>query len=226
MMVGGLSALLLQMLHPRVLAGVWDHSVFRGDMQGRLLRTAQFVRTTTYGDAGDAKSAIDQINAIHRRVRGTLPDGTSYCASDPDLLDWVHVTGATSFLRAWIRYAEPSMPSLDRDRYLEEMAVVASALGAGRPPRSFDGAERLIRDMQPSLAVSARSREVARLVLSQRSVRILAWPAHALLVRAAVDLLPEWARRMHGFEQPTLALPFIRVGTWSLAHATRWALAG
>src|SRR5690606_35619640 len=31
MMIGGVSGLLLQMLHPAVLAGVWDHSDFRAD---------------------------------------------------------------------------------------------------------------------------------------------------------------------------------------------------
>src|SRR5262249_33271696 len=53
MMVGGISGLLLQMLHPAVLAGVWDHSSFRADMHGRLRRTARFVAVTTYGRKSD-----------------------------------------------------------------------------------------------------------------------------------------------------------------------------
>src|ERR1700754_3376642 len=56
MMVGGIAGLLLQMLHPAVLAGVWDHSSFRQDMLGRLRRTARFISTTTYGSREEAEA--------------------------------------------------------------------------------------------------------------------------------------------------------------------------
>ena len=111
MMVGGIAGLLLQMLHPAVLAGVWDHSNFRADMHGRLRRTARFIALTTYGGREEAEAAIARVRRIHDRVGGTLPDGTPYAANDPALLAWVHVTEATSFLDAWIRYAEPGMPA-------------------------------------------------------------------------------------------------------------------
>ena len=65
MMVGGIAALLLQMLHPAVLAGVWDHSNFRRDMLGRLHRTARFIAVTTYAHRDDAATAIDRV----RRMR-------------------------------------------------------------------------------------------------------------------------------------------------------------
>ena len=74
MMVGGMAALLLQMLHPAVLAGVWDHSRFRADMQGRLRRTARFIAVTTYGSRGEAEAAIARVRSIHARITGTLPD--------------------------------------------------------------------------------------------------------------------------------------------------------
>lgn len=54
MMIGGISGLLLQMLHPAVLAGVWDHSNFRADMHGRLRRTARFIAVTSYSDRAAA----------------------------------------------------------------------------------------------------------------------------------------------------------------------------
>jgi uncharacterized protein (DUF2236 family) len=73
MMVGGTAALLLQMLHPAVLAGVWDHSNFRADMHGRLRRTARFIALTTYGSRDEAEAAIAHVRAIHRRVTGTPP---------------------------------------------------------------------------------------------------------------------------------------------------------
>src|SRR5581483_3426276 len=135
MMVGGVAGLLLQMLHPGVLAGVWDHSNFRTDMHGRLRRTAKFISTTTYGGLADATAAIAHVRAIHDGVRGRLPDGSPYAANDPALLAWVHVAGATCFLRAWIRYAEPDMTPADQDRYFAETATVAQALGAQPIPR-------------------------------------------------------------------------------------------
>ena len=74
----------MQMLHPVVLAGVWDHSNFRADMHGRLRRTARFIATTTYGDREVAYRAINRVRMIHEKVTGILPDGAPYRASDPD----------------------------------------------------------------------------------------------------------------------------------------------
>src|SRR5438874_2425453 len=91
MMIGGVASLLMQMLHPSALAGVWDHSNFRQDMRGRLRRTAQFIAGTSYGARGEAERLIARVRAIHDRVTGVLPDGTPYSANDPALLTWVHV---------------------------------------------------------------------------------------------------------------------------------------
>ena len=145
MMVGGISSLLLQMLHPAALAGVWDHSDFRTDMHGRLRRTARFIAVTTYGGRDEAEAAIARVRRIHDRVSGTLPDGTAYAANDPALLAWVHVAEAGSFLNAWRRYVEPGMTAGDQDRYFAEMAQVARALGADPAPSDRAAARRLAR---------------------------------------------------------------------------------
>ena len=189
MMVGGVAGLLLQMLHPAVLAGVWDHSNFRNDMHGRLRRTARFIALTTYGGQAEAETAIARVRGIHERVRGTLPDGRAYAASDPSLLAWVHVTEATSFLDAWMRYADASLSAADQDRYFVEMGRVALALGADPIPRSRSEAQGLITEMRPHLVCDARTREVARLVLGQQGPSRLAAPLQALTMQAAVDLL-------------------------------------
>ena len=111
MMIGGVGALLLQMLHPAALAGVWDHSDFRSDMPGRLRRTAQFVSGTTYGSKARADDLIAHVRAIHDRIEGTLPEGTRYSANDPDLLTWVHVAEVRSFLASYRRSCEPLFPA-------------------------------------------------------------------------------------------------------------------
>lgn len=223
MMVGGVAALLLQMLHPAVLAGVWDHSVFRGDMLGRLRRTARFIALTTYGGREEAEAAIAKVREVHTRIQGTLPDGTAYAADDPRLLAWVHVTEAVSFLDAWIRYAEPGMSRTDQDRYFAEFARLAEALGADPVPRSRAEADALIADMRGELVVDARTREVARLVLDQPAPSLATRPFQALTFGAAVDLLPGWARRMHGLSGAGLATPAVRIGTRGIADTMRWA---
>jgi uncharacterized protein (DUF2236 family) len=223
MMVGGVSALLLQMLHPAVLAGVWDHSSFRDDMLGRLRRTARFIAVTTYGAREEAEAAIDRVRAIHARVAGTLADGTPYRADDPALLAWVHVSEITSFLAAWRRYGEPRMRAADQDRYIAEMARIAGPLGADPIPASRAAAEQLIATMRPTLSVDRRTREVARLLLRQPPPRLAMAPLQAVTFQAAVDLLPGWARRMHGLADPPLTRPLLRASTYGLAQTVRWA---
>ena len=224
MMVGGISGLLLQMLHPAVLAGVWDHSNFRADMHGRLRRTARFVAVTTYGSKADAEAAIARVRGIHSHVRGVLPNGLPYAASDPSLLAWVHVAETTSFLRGWIRYGDPSMPEADQDRYFAEMAAIADALGADPVPRSKSEARSLIEAIRPQLVCDARTREVARLVLTQPAPNWVAWPVQALGMQAAIDLLPPWAGRMHRLQNSPLSIPIVRTGTLGVARVLRWAL--
>jgi uncharacterized protein (DUF2236 family) len=225
MMVGGLCGLLLQMLHPAVLAGVWDHSAFRTDLSGRLRRTARFIATTTYSSRADAEAAMARVRRIHDHVEGVLPDGTPYRAGDPASLAWVHATETWSFLAAFVRYAEPRMSAAEQDRYFAEMAVVASALGADPVPRSRAEAERVIAAMRPSLRCDARTREVSRLLLRPPAADRAAAAVQALTAEAAIDLMPAWARRMHGVHAPRLGLPLVRAGTFGVAQTVRWAFA-
>ena len=223
MMVGGVASLLMQMLHPAVLAGVWDHSDFRNDMLGRLRRTARFIAVTTYGGPDEAEALLERIRHIHHHVHGTLPDGTRYSADDPRLLAWVHVTEMTSFLDAWLTYGNPGMPRAEQDRYFAEVALIGEKLGADPVPRSKAEALALIQEMRPDLIVDARAREVARIVLSQRSPKRAAQPVQAMTFQAAIDLLPAWARQMHGLHASTLTRPLVTGGTFGLARTLRWA---
>ncbi|MEN3975857.1 oxygenase MpaB family protein [Emcibacter sp. SYSU 3D8] len=223
MMVGGVAALLLQMLHPAVLAGVWDHSNFRQDMLGRLRRTARFIALTTYGGPEDAESAIARVRAVHGCVHGTLPDGTPYSAGDPALLAWVHVTEAVCFLDAWRRYAEPDMTQADQDRYFAEVAVVAHGLGADEVPASRAAALAYMESMRPRLRADSRTREVARILLNNAPQHWAALPIQQLTFQASVDLLPAWARHMHGLRPSTLTRPLVHGGTRGIAEVLRWA---
>ena len=223
MMIGGVSALLLQMLHPAALAGIWDHSRFRDDMLGRLRRTARFIAVTTYAERAEAEAEIVRVRRMHEHVRGTLADGTAYAAGDPWLLAWVHVCEATSFLDAWMAYGEPFMPLAEQDRYFAEAALVARALGADPVPESRADARALMTRFRSELAMTPRTREMARIVLRQPAPSLGLLPAQAMMMQAAVTLLPGWARRMHGFSMPALARPLVRASAFALAGTMRWA---
>ncbi|MET4664602.1 uncharacterized protein (DUF2236 family) [Sphingomonas sp. PvP056] len=223
MLVGGVAALMLQMLHPAVLAGVWDHSGFRDDMQGRLRRTARFIAVTTYGAPDDATALLAKVRKIHDHIGGTLPDGMPYRASEPDLLAWVHVSEVLSFLDGWIRYGEPSMSRAEQDRYVAEMARIAEPLGVDPIPTTRAEAEAIQRAMRPSLRVDARTRDVAGVLLNQPPPSFAARPFQTMTMQAAIDLLPGWARTMHGLEQPGVGLPLLRAGTFGVASTLRWA---
>tara|TARA_R110002124_G_scaffold148768_1_gene314437 strand:- start:1853 stop:2734 length:882 start_codon:yes stop_codon:yes gene_type:complete len=223
MMIGGVSGLLLQMLHPAVLAGVWDHSDFRTDMHGRLRRTAKFIARTTYDHADAGRAALDRVNRIHAKLGGTLPDGTAYQVSAPSLLAWVHVTETISFLDAWIRYAEPEMPMAEQDAYFDEMACIGQALGADPLPRTRAAAEAVIQSFRPQLRADARTHEVAALVMSQTVGAPAVDMAAGVIMQAGLDLLPDWARALHAPHSAGMPRPLMRAGARATARLIRWA---
>ncbi len=227
MMVGGVSALLLQMLHPKVLAGVWDHSNFRTDMLGRLRRTARFIAATTYGERAEAEAAIARVRAVHSHIGGALADGTPYRADDPALLAWVHVSEAWSFLAAWQQYGDRPLTPAQEDLYYAEFANIGAALGAEALPQNRTDTNQALRLMQSTLVADGRTRKVAQLVLDQTPSNPMTIPLQRIVAQAAVDLLPNWARRMHGLNaSPILMKPVVRSGTRQMAKTLRWAFDG
>ena len=223
MMVGGVAALLMQMLHPAVLAGVWDHSNFRDDMHGRLRRTARFIALTTYGSRSEAERAIERVRMVHRDVTGRLPEGTPYAANDPTLLSWVHVTETYCFLEAWKRYAEPGMPLAEQDRYFAEMREIALRVGCQSVPESYNETIAFMRDRRGELDASDRTREIVALLLNPPIQNLTYMPLQRMSAQAAVDLLPRWARRMHDLSSSKLSRPIVRGGTAGVASLLRWA---
>jgi len=224
MMTGGIAALLLQMLHPAALAGIWDHSRFREDRSGRLRRTAQFIAGTTYGGTAEAERLIARVRAVHDRVEGQLPDGSPYRASDPDLLRWVHVAEVYSFLSAYRRYRAPLLSIGEQDRYYGEMAGLAERLGATQVPRTAAEVQDYLFTMRPHLLSDARTREVAAILLQPQS-GLLHAPFSKVAISAAIDLLPPWGARMHGFHRgPRRHLTRAQLAT--MATFLRWALDG
>jgi uncharacterized protein (DUF2236 family) len=225
MMAGGISALLLQALHPLALAGVWDHSTFRADILGRLRRTATFIAGTTYGSRADALALVERVKTIHLAVTGTAPDGHPYRASDPALLTWVHVAEVSSFLGAYLRFVNPTLPGEAQDQYYAEVARIAELLGATDVPRSRAEVAAYLRAMQPELVASDRTFEVVRVLMEAPAPRPAMRPAGTLIRNAGIDLLPPFAQQMLGFDTFAFARrAMVRPGMRTIAPVLRWAL--
>jgi len=224
MLIGGICALMLQMLHPRVLAGVWDHSNFREDLLGRLRRTGQFISGTTFGSTHDANWLIDRVLTIHAQISGTAPDGSPYRADDPQLLTWVHVAEVSSFMAAHLRYLNPLLSLEDQDRYYAETARVAERLGARDIPRSAAEIDAYLQRMHPQLLCDDRTREVFRILRNAPAPSRLAKPMGSLMMQAGVELLPEWASGMFDLQMGEFKRKMIRVGVNRTAPILRWAV--
>jgi uncharacterized protein (DUF2236 family) len=225
MLVGGMSALLLQMLDPLALAGVLDHSNFRADMLGRLRRTAQFIAGTTFGSTADAERLIERVRQIHLAVTGVSTDGRAYAATDPELLTWVHVAEVYSFLNAHLRYKNPYLSAARQDQYFDEYALIAERLGARDVPRSRRAIQRYLEERRSALHCDARTLDVYEIVMAApapgASSRLWTW----MIKRAAVDLLPVWALELFG-RQP-LSAPTrtgLHLATRVSSLPIRWAV--
>jgi uncharacterized protein (DUF2236 family) len=225
MLAGGLAALTLQTLHPLALAGVWDHSNFRGDLVGRLRRTTAFVGGTTYAPRAQAEAMIAHVRMIHGHVTGHGEGGRPYSADDPDLLTWVHVSEAYCFLQGYRRYSHIAMPPGAADRYYDEVRRIAEALGARDVPASEREAMDYFRRIQPELAFTERSRIVLGLLARVRLPVPAAALSRDLFLRAGHALLPDWALAALGHtprqqRQARLAARAL----WSIAPVFRAAL--
>lgn len=204
---GWARAILLQLAHPSVAAGVNDHSAFRGSLLSglrRLRSTVNAMLALSFGDTERMVGAAARINAIHDRVRGRVQDGPAelYSAHDPDLLRWVHVTLLASIPLTYEQLIGP-LTTDERDRYCAEAAVMEPLLGIppGHLPRDAAQLDACMRGMLASgdLAVTGTSRALARALLYPPQW-YLAWPAFRPMQLMTIGSLPASIRDAYGFE--------------------------
>ena len=205
-------AILLQVAHPLVAAGIDEHSSFRGSLKaslGRLSSTVAAMLSLTFGDEEEAIAAAARINVIHDRVFGRLrapagvfSAGQTYSAHDAELLRWVHATLLDSIPLAYELLVGP-LTGEERDRYCAEAAFVEPLLGipAGLLPRNRTELDAQMRDMLDSgrVAITPGSKALARAVLFPPRWRLL-WPVFRPMQLIAVGLLPAAVRQAFGFE--------------------------
>ncbi|MEV6840396.1 oxygenase MpaB family protein [Streptomyces sp. NPDC051133] len=225
MFIGGISALLLQSLHPLAMAAVAAHSGYRGDPWGRLQRTSTFLAVTTYGTADDAQQAVNHVRAIHQEVRGETADGAAYHAADPHLLGWVHAAQTDSFLRAHQHYGAQPLDTAGCDAYVADSARVARALGVTDPPHDLRTLADRLTGYRPELRATPEARAAARFLLFRPPLPLAARPFYAGLAANAVALLPPWARSTLRLPSiPILEDMAVRPAGRVLTRTIRWAM--
>ena len=216
--LGGGAAVLLQVAHPLVAAGVAEHSAYEQDIWRRLVRTLRALYLITYGSKAEADRVGADVQAAHARVRGTtatrlgvFPAGTSYSAGDPELMAWVHGTLVHASLCAYQRF-ERCLPRADQERYYREMTLVARLFGtsAGVIPATLADFEEFFAAQiaGETIAVTEPAHEIARVILRAPlpvPLRLIV-PAHRL---ATAEALPPRIRREYGLHVRALHRPLL-----------------
>ena len=218
LLLGGGRALLMQLAHPLVAAGVAHHSDFRTNPLPRLTRTMELTLALVFGTVDDAMAAARSINGVHRRVHGhleeatiTMPAGTPYSAGDKDLLLWVHATLVDSAIATYEAFVGP-LTVADREAYYRESQVVGRLLGiaASDFPPDHAAFAAYVAERCRSLEVTDQARGLAHSVLHpplRRVPRLAFWP--------------------HGLVTAGLLHPDLRSGyglAWGPGRRTAWRI--
>jgi uncharacterized protein (DUF2236 family) len=220
LLLGGGRALLMQIAHPLVAAGVAAHSQFERAPLQRLWRTLDLSLTTVFGTAADALAAVRQVERVHAHVHGRLAEaigpfrrGTRYDANDPRLLHWVHATLVDSALLAYERFVRP-LSAAERAAFYAESTIAARLFGipARLIPATFPEFRLYMRDMVrgPALAVGPAGRAIAAALLSPPLPFGLRQAAQSTRL-FTIGLLPVPIRRRYGY-------------AWTATHARALAV--
>lgn len=219
--LGGGPAVLLQLAHPLVAAGIAEHSDYRRHFWRRFIHTLQALYLIVYGSKAEADEAAATVRAVHAHVKGwtsrplgPFPAGTRYSAADPELMLWVHATLVESSLAVQHRLLG-RLTAAEAESYYREMAVVARIFGVPKPviPDTLSDFRAYMSAQLagPEICVTEPAREVAAVILEAplpAPLRLVV-PAHRL---ASAGLLPARLRAEYGLR-------------WSPAHAVALALA-
>jgi uncharacterized protein (DUF2236 family) len=222
MFVGGLRALLLQSLHPRVMRGTFQNSALFDPAKAwaRFQRTVEFVGTRTFGSLAEVETASARVRRLHSSLRGFDPDtGTHFRLDEPAGLRWVHSTEIDSYVQVGLRAG--ILDAAGADRYLAESLRAARVIGLDEAPSTRAEMAAYLDGMRPTLAITDEARRAVGNLFDPKGPAPtgvkLAIPVVASLSLAT---LPRWARRMYGLPGlpttdlgATLALRALRTAT-------------
>ena len=225
--VGGIRALLIQSLHPEVVAGVSDHSRYEADPLGRLSRTSAYVTATAYGAMPEVEAAVAVVLRTHRTIAGTSHRGRPYTADDPNLSAWVHNALTDSFLVAHQVYGARRLDPAEADRFVEEQTKVGGLLHSDPMPLTAQALAMWL-ESHPNVARSPGMEEAMAFLRSpplSLGVRL----AYRLLFQAAVATTPKKLLSVLGIRRHPgariIGRLVVRWLRWSLGASPSWQLA-
>lgn len=198
--IGGIAAVILELAEPAVRTGVWEHSSFRKDPVGRLRRTGLAAMVSVYGARSIAEPTIARIVRLHTKVTGVTPAGASYCANDPRLLTWVQATAAFGIAQAYSRYVD-ALSGAELDALYREGTPASQLYGALDAPRSDDERRLLFDSMRGRLEPSPIVFQFLQIMREAPIFPRGLLRMQGTLVRAAVDIIPDWIRECLGLAE-------------------------
>jgi uncharacterized protein (DUF2236 family) len=203
MWIAGVRAMYMQALHPRVMLGTWQNTVFAkpDEAWGRFTRTVEFVRVRTYGTTPDVNRAATRLRKVHSSLTGVDSDGVRFRLDDPELLLWVHCGEIGSYAKI-ARRSGVHVTSAELDAFVAEQRRSAEVVGLSPSivPGSMAELEAYYQRMRPRIHACAEARHALRLSFAPRlplalkPLKLIVPPVNVL----AYASLPRWARRLYG----------------------------
>jgi uncharacterized protein (DUF2236 family) len=201
----GSAAIIMEVLHPSVMAGVYEQSSYRTEPLERARNTLGYVLRTTFGTTEAATALIGRVKKVHSHINGTRPDGVPYRALDPELIAWVHTCIPWAIMEAFHRFNRP-LTTAERDRYLAEQAPIGLMGGAEWVPSSMAELDDYVERMRPLMAMTEQTREFIGFMAGDSDgefgVGVRKQLENRLALAASMTLMPVWARHISGTYQP------------------------
>lgn len=247
---GGVRGLLLQLMHPIVVAGFFHHSSFRDGPIRRLQHTAAYITVSTFGAAQEASEVARRVRAMHRSVVGISPEGRPYRADEPQYLAWVSVALTSSILETHRLWSPDRLTSMEEDRFVLEQSRIAalldpsvdlSSLASSSAQERFRGGELddrlpllregllpanvelmggVLKGFESELAVGELAREALSFLRTAPLPAVL-YPGYWSLLSGAIASLPASQQRMLGAELSELGGKALRGQTGALLNFLR-----
>lgn len=213
--IGVATAVLMQMLHPKVVRMIDQASTFRQDPEGRGRLTGEYAVTITYGDTESAERAGEVLRTIHSHKTAVDPiSGETYTPNEPDLLMWVHGTLTWALMAAYQRWGPP-FTAAERDRFVDEQRIAARLVGIDPElaPKTGSELDAYITSMLPHLAYVTDTRFMREMMVPPKLPFTPSGLVTLVITRAAADLLPAPMQDLYGFRWTGLNHVLVSLGS-------------
>ena len=222
--VGGVRALLVQAVHPEVVAGVSDHSSYQADPLGRLSRTSSYVTATTFGAIPEVEQAVARVRQAHRPVTGRSHRNVPYSAGKPEFAAWVHNVLTDSFLQAYQAYGPNPLTAEEADRFVLEQTKVGRLLDSDPLPETASELAAWVAD-NPALDESPGMAET-RGFLSNPPLDPVQRVGYQALYRGALPTIPVRVLELLGLApavvDESVGRRFVSFLRWALGSSPSW----